>query len=97
MEKGKTNNPNGRPPGVPDKRNLKVAERAEALGCDPIAFLCYVVMADIDKLKDMPTLDHRISAAKELAGYIAPKLKSVEIKSDDLNSALVFKVAYPDK
>lgn len=78
MVKGKTNNPNGRPPGLPDKRNLRVAERAAELGCDPIEFLCYVVNANIEKLKEAPDLDQRISAAKELASYIAPKLKAVE-------------------
>lgn len=78
MMKGQTNNPAGRPKGIPDRRNLRVAERAEELGCDPIEFLCLVVNADIDKLKELPDLNQRIAAAKELASYIAPKLKAIE-------------------
>jgi hypothetical protein len=86
MEKGQTNNPNGRPKGVPDKRNLRVAERAAELGCDPIEFLCLVVKADVERLKEAPDLNQRITAAKELASYIAPKLKSVEHTGESVGS-----------
>jgi hypothetical protein len=86
MEKGQTNNPGGRPKGRPDKRNLRVAERAADLGCDPIEFLCFVVLADVEKLKELPDLDQRIIAAKELASYIAPKLKSVEHTGEAIGS-----------
>ena len=79
MEKGTTNNPAGRPKGLIDKRNLRVAERAEEMGCDPIEFLCLVVMADVARLKEAPDLNQRIACAKELATYIAPKLKAIEL------------------
>lgn len=65
----------GRKPGTPNKASLKVSEKAEQLGCDPIEFLCMVMIGD-ETLS--PELDQRIAAAKELASYMFPKLKAVE-------------------
>lgn len=85
MEKGQTNNLTGRPKGVPDKRTTRVQDELTRLNCNPIEFLALVVNAD-PRLKDIPDMNQRITAAKELASYIAPKLKSIEHTGD--NSAV---------
>lgn len=87
MEKGQTNNPNGRPKGVPDKRTVRVQEKLAELGCDPIEFLALTMMAD-PRLKELPDLNQRLAAAKELASYIAPKLKAVD-HTGDVGSSVV--------
>jgi hypothetical protein len=87
MEKGVTNNPLGRPKGIPDRRTVKVQEKLEELGCDPIELLAFIAMADA-RLKEVPDLNQRLAAAKELASYIAPKLKAIE-HTGDVGSTVV--------
>lgn len=61
----------GRKKGVPNKKTLAVAEKLEALGCDPIEGLARIAMdSDEESL--------RLQANKELAQYIAPKRKAIE-------------------
>ncbi len=83
----------GRKKGTPNKRTLEIAKRLEKLGCDPLEFLARVVLgkekADlawtdkatgkIEIVEVGPNLDQKIQAAKELAQYIAPKRKAIEI------------------
>lgn len=77
------NKTGGRVKGVPNKRTLTVIETAEEMGVNPIEFLCLVMKAEVDKLKDVPTLDQRIAAAKELASYMFPKRKAIEHTGKD--------------
>ena len=66
----------GRPVGSTSALTVAVRERLELMGCDPIA-----TMADImneARASDNDTL--ALAAAKELAKYVAPVLKSVEYK-----------------
>ena len=73
----------GRKKGTPNKDTLKVIEILEREKCDPIEFLCWVVNARVDKLKDAPKIEDRISAAKELASYVYPKRKAIEHSVDE--------------
>jgi hypothetical protein len=48
--KGQTNNPNGRPKGVKDKRSLGAEAIAERLGCDPFEVLIHFARGDAEAL-----------------------------------------------
>ena len=63
----------GRPKGLPNKRTKEIAERLAELDCDPIEGMAMIA--------NDTTLDHslRLQAFKELAQYVAPKRKSVDI------------------
>jgi len=72
---GSSGNKKGRPKGIPDKRLdfHQVKEILNKKGCNP-----FEIMADMsmnERLED----GIRFQAAKELAQYIAPKLKGVTI------------------
>lgn len=65
----------GRKKGVANKKTQDVIDRLNDLGCDPIAGLAEIAMNSAEE-----TL--RLQANKELAQYIAPKRKAVEITGD---------------
>ncbi len=67
----------GRQAGTPNKRTAAVTERLEALGCDPIEGMAALAM----DFTNSPELRGRMFA--ELAQYVAPKRKAVEIGSGD--------------
>jgi len=67
----------GRPKGSASRKTLEIEARLKTLKCDP-----FKVMATIANDKSAKT-ELRLTAAKELAQYIAPKRKAVEISSDD--------------
>jgi hypothetical protein len=73
---GQSGNPNGRPKGSRNKQTLAVADRLEALGCDPIEGMAMIAM---DEGAD---LSLRGQMYKELAQYIAPKRKAVEMQTE---------------
>ena len=73
---GQSGNPNGRPKGSRNKQTLAVTDRLEALGCDPIEGMAMIAMDEKAEL----TL--RAQMFKELAQYIAPKRKAVEMKTE---------------
>ena len=81
--------PGGRKKGTPNKLTRTVMERVEALGVDPIAILAYFADGDTTKLGytgkgDPPiTREMRLKAAIELAQYIAPKRKAIELSDPD--------------
>ena len=60
--------------GTPNKRTKTVEDKLAALGCDPIEGMAKIVMD--------PTTDIGLRAQmlKELAQYVAPKRKSIEVK-----------------
>lgn len=80
----------GRRKGTPNKNTCPAQERAEQLGVDPIEILLLVVKGDWAALGYKNpltiTLDQRINAAKEVAQYIVPKKRSVEL-SGELDTA----------
>lgn len=67
----------GRVKGTPNRRTRELAERLDALGCDPIAGMADIAM----DVGNPPELRGRMYA--ELAGYLFPKRKAVETKTDD--------------
>lgn len=50
LQKGKTNNPNGRPKGVPNKRTQDLFELAEKLECNPFEVLLHFAKGDYQAL-----------------------------------------------
>jgi hypothetical protein len=73
---GQSGNPNGRPKGSKNKQTLAVTDRLEALGCDPIEGMAQIAM------DERAELSIRAQMYKELAQYVAPKRKAVEMKTE---------------
>src|SRR5215207_5646441 len=67
----------GRPRGSRNKRHLAVEAKLAELGCDPITAMALLAM------DETVAIELRIKLYCELAGYVAPKLKSVEHRSTD--------------
>ena len=66
----------GRQKGTPNRKTQEVAEKLQALGCDPIEGMARLAMD--------PTVDVAIRAQmlKELAQYLYPKRKALEVSGD---------------
>lgn len=75
----------GRKPGTPNRRTVELAERLEAFGCDPVAGMAQIAMDP----RNPPELRGRMYA--ELAGYLYPKRKAVEMRTDD-GPSVVFQI-----
>lgn len=75
----------GRVAGTPNKRTSELKERLEALGCDPIEGMAQIAM----DAATTPELRGRMFA--ELAGYLYPKRKAVEVKGDD-GPSVIFQI-----
>lgn len=69
-------NPKGRPKGSKDKFRYDVADILHKMGCNPFQILGEIAM---DETK---SIHARTTAASELCGYVAPKLKHIELASD---------------
>lgn len=67
----------GRQAGTPNKRTHELVLRLEALGCDPIEGMARIAMDS----SSPPELRGRMYA--ELAGYVYPKRRAVEVKADE--------------
>lgn len=63
----------GRTAGTPNKKTAEAMERLEALGCDPLEGMAMLAMDSANA----PELRGRMYA--ELAGYVYPKRKAVEL------------------
>lgn len=63
----------GRKAGTPNKRTATVEEKLAALGCDPIEGMAKIAM---DPATDVAV---RVQVLKELAQYVTPKRKSIEL------------------
>ena len=73
---GQSGNPRGRSKGSKNKQNQAVIDRLEELGCDPIEGMARIAM------DDRAELSLRAQMFKELAQYVAPKRKAVEMKTE---------------
>ena len=85
FKKGNKANPDGRPKGSRNYKTLVFEERLESLKCDPVQ-----VLANICNDENEET-NLRLTAAKELVGYIYPKRKAIELEhkgDSDLESVL---------
>jgi hypothetical protein len=71
------NNGNGRKKGTPNKKTQSVIDQLAALDCDPIKGMATIA------LKAMEDKDFILAGSmfKELAQYVAPKRKSVEMST----------------
>lgn len=79
----------GRPKGSVNKRKEKIDRMLQEMGCDPIEGMAHIAMearADADKFTDFKDRKEALALAgtmyKELAQYVAPKLRAVELSSD---------------
>lgn len=72
-QNGKRAKTGGRTAGTPNKATKDIQERLDELGCDPIEGMATIAM----DTKNPPELRGRMYS--ELAGYIAPKRKAVEV------------------
>ena len=63
----------GRKKGTPNKATLTIAEKLEALGCDPIEGMARIAMDE----KNSPETRGRYYS--ELAQYLYPKRKAVDV------------------
>jgi hypothetical protein len=80
----------GRTAGTLNKRTVEVAEKLRRLGCDPLEGMARLA-ADSS---NSPELRGRMYA--ELAQYVYPKRKAVELASDRENPAtLIVERTYP--
>lgn len=88
---GESGNPSGRPKGSKNKVRPDVQEVCHKLGCDPFAILIHIAMGNYDSLKLTEeqikyfSVKYRLEAASELAKYLAPTLRAIEVSSDPEN------------
>ena len=66
----------GRQRGTPNKVTRSVIEKLEALGCDPIEGLARIAMQPSTSIPD------KIRCYLELAQYVYPKRKPLEVSDD---------------
>ena len=67
----------GRTKGTPNKRTADVIEKLARLGCDPIEGMARIAMEDAN------AVELRARMYAELAGYVAPERKAVDVSSAD--------------
>jgi len=76
----------GRRVGTPNRRTQEVRDQLEALGCDPIAGMARLALDTANP----PELRARMYS--ELAQYVAPKRKSVDLSSTARDREVVFNI-----
>lgn len=98
----------GRPKGSKSKRTYEAMAILDALGVNPIENLARIaaghpIRAQIGLNKDngdiivedvIPTLEQQLAANKELAQYVAPKLKAIEHSGTDGGAIIIEKVSH---
>jgi hypothetical protein len=71
----------GRKKGQPNKKTASIQAKLDKLGCDPIEGMARIAKRAMEE-GDMPLAG---SMYKELAQYVAPKRKAVEVSGDQEN------------
>lgn len=79
----------GRVAGTPNRKTAEVADRLAALGCDPIEGMAKLAMDECSP----PELRGRMYA--ELAQYIAPKRKSLDVSTEHQSSSISINIGIP--
>ncbi len=90
--KGKSGNPLGRPKGSKERLRFDVSQICYDLGFNPFKKL-------IDLAKNGKSQRIQLEATSEIAAYVAPKLKAIEISGSEVvdKFQLVFNVGVPQK
>ena len=73
----------GRVKGTPNKRSIELLDILKELGCNPFEFQARVIteqLVDRDGNLIDVTLDQRIICARDLAPYLLPKQKAIEVR-----------------
>lgn len=92
-----------RPAGTPNSKTLQAIGALNRKGCDPLEILADIAMGNQIKcgsvvegaplqIEVIPTLDHRLNAAKELCQYIYPKRKAVEHSGIDGDEIVITQI-----
>jgi len=68
----------GRKKGVPNKRTQSIIDQLVGLNCDPIKGMAKIAK----KAMDEGDLHLALAAFKDLAQYVAPKRKSIEVSGE---------------
>lgn len=76
----------GRRAGTPNRRTQEVWDQLQALGCDPIAGMARLAL----DVTNPPELRARMYS--ELAQYVAPKRKSVDVSSTSQSREVIFNI-----
>lgn len=86
FKKGVSGNPGGRPKGARSKVRHDVGQTLKDQGCNPFIILAQIALGNVEynNGRDI-TARLRMESSSELAQYIAPKLKSIEITGDEAN------------
>jgi hypothetical protein len=79
-QKGKTNNPAGRPKGIIDKRNLRVLDLVNEYDADPALFLVHVMKGNADALATKRKFEEDDTTEPDKDGMV--KIKPI-IKFED--------------
>lgn len=80
----------GRPAGSKNKRTEEIEEKLAALNCDPIEGMA-TIAADPTASQEL-----KFQAFKELAQYVAPKRKAVEMEIEGSGSFNINVVRFSD-
>ena len=78
----------GRKTGTPNKRTQDITALLDRLGCNPIEGMAHIAMDTFNPL------EIRARMYAELAQYVAPKRKSVEIDTGE-KERIVFNIGIP--
>jgi hypothetical protein len=78
----------GRTKGTPNKKSEALLRKLEKLGCDPIEGLAKIALAPETKL------DLKVRCYAELAQYVYPKRKAVDLGGQDDEPAIHFEVKH---
>jgi hypothetical protein len=69
----------GRKKGTPNKKTASIKDKLDSLGCDPIAGMAKIAKQAMDE-GDMSLA---LSAFKEIAQYVVPKRKAIELSNEE--------------